>query len=290
MYWKDGKVKKSDNEVAIFTFIKANNYGAMLQAYALGRFLKNNGFKPVYIDINLNKKNSNLKAWLRAMILTLRFTPFRKKHFALINAETLSQYKTFIYGSDQIWNVDIVQSNLEIFSGGCVESTSNKIAYAASFGVDSININQYDGFGDRLRNFSSIMIRENSGIDLLKEQFNLVSKQVLDPTFLIENYDIIAKKTGSNGVVCYLFGETNRDYSSLHHFAYSINEPLYFLNQTKSPVGKPIPFPTVETWLSSVINAKYVVTDSFHCMVLALLHGVNFYVVSARADRFIRIT
>jgi hypothetical protein len=290
MCWKDGKVKKSDNKVAIFTFIKANNYGAMLQAYALGKFLKENGYAPVYIDVDLKKRTSSLKAWLRGLIINLRFNSFRKKYFSLVPITRAPNYGTFIYGSDQIWNADIVNEKLEAFSGGLVPPKSKKIAYAASFGVETIEVDKYHDFGNRLSNFSSILIRENSGVTLLKEEFTLDSEQVLDPTFLIDGYDSLSKNTSQQGVVCYLFGEQNRDYAALDKFSTLANETLYFLNQTKSPVGKAIPFPTVETWLSSITNAKYVVTDSFHCMVLALLHGVNFFVVSARADRFTRIT
>ena len=283
-------MKKTSDEVVIFTFIKANNYGAMLQAYALGKFLKNNGYTPVYVDVGMKKRTSNLKAWLRGLIITLRFNSFRKKYFSLIQLPRVPNYGIFIYGSDQIWNVDIVNENLDVFSGAFVPSKSKKIAYAASFGVDYIDVDKYQGFSERLSSFSTILIRENSGVALLKDKFYLDSDQVLDPTFLLDNYSQISISTDRKGIVCYLFGEANRDYKSLEQFSILTDEALYFLNQTKSPVGKPVPFPTVEAWLSSVINAKYVVTDSFHCMVLALLHGVSFYVVSAREDRFVRIT
>lgn len=283
-------MKKTSNKVAIFTFIKANNYGAMLQAYALGRFLKENGFSPVYIDINLKKKQNGIRGWIRDCIINLRFNRFRKKYFSLISENEASILDTFIYGSDQIWNVDIVKDNLSLFSGGTESTSATKIAYAASFGVDSIDKNQYNGFSERLNGFSSIMVRENSAVTILRNEFDINSMQVLDPTFLINNYKNITKLTKNIGICCYLFSEVNRDYKSLEKFSINIGEKLYFLNQTKSAVGIPISFPSVENWLSTVINSKYVITDSFHCMVLALLHGVNFYVLSARTDRFVRIS
>lgn len=283
-------MEENSNKIAIFTFIKANNYGAMLQAYALGKFLKENGLSPVYVDINLEKKHLGIKGWLRALIIKIRFNAFRKKYFSIIQQENVLDINTLIYGSDQIWNVDIVKDNLSLFSGGLSSPSSRKIAYAASFGVATINKDKYQGFKDRLKDFSAIMVRENNAVDLLKSNFSIDSQQVLDPTFLIDNYKDLKKTSKNIGVCCYLFSEDNKDYKAIESFSINVNEKLYFLNQTKSSTGKPIPFPSVESWLSTVVNSKYVITDSFHCMVLALLHGVNFYVLSARADRFIRIS
>jgi len=283
-------MRKDSDKVAIFTFVKANNYGAMLQAYALGKFLRENSFSPVYVDVNMKKKYSGIKAWIRAHIINLRFNPFRKKYFSLISMNEVFNFDTLIYGSDQIWNADIVEDNLKLFSGGWSSSSAKKIAYAASFGVDIIDKNKYNGFKLRLKDFSTIMVRENSGVTILKNEFNIDSAQVLDPTFLIDDYKEITKPTTNIGICCYLFSELNRDYKSLQVFSVNVGEKLYFLNHTKVPIGRAVPFPSVEIWLSTVVNSKYIITDSFHCMVLALLHGVNFYVLSARADRFVRIS
>lgn len=280
-----------NNEVAIFTFINANNYGAMLQAYALGKFLEENDFKPFYVDINMNKKIYSIKSLLRGYIVKKHFNPFRNKYFSLIPISKIHNFNTLIYGSDQIWNIEIVKDNLSLFSGYGASSSAKKIAYAASFGVDSIDKNLYKGFEEKLNKFSQIMVRESSAMDLLKDNFNIESKQVLDPTFLINNYnEITESKINKKGICCYLFSDFNRDYESLDQFSKNINEKIYFLNQTRTPVGDAVAFPKVNDWLSYVINSQYVITDSFHCMVMALLHNINFYVVSARVDRFVRIS
>ena len=147
-----GKPKK----VGIITYHNAINFGAVLQSYALNRYINNCGVECETIDYHSNKIDSsyrliryqkgNLKLLLNSFIgiknnilKKIRFNKFKKNiviskcKYDCDNVVSANDvYKTFITGSDQVWNLDLnddVNYYLDFVNGD-----NKRNSYAASFG------------------------------------------------------------------------------------------------------------------------------------------------------------
>lgn len=63
------------------------------------------------------------------------------------------------------------------------------------------------------------------------------------------------------------------------------------LNNIKPLKGyKYRPLCSIEKWIGSIANASFIVTDSFHCMVFAILYKKNFVILPGKPDRLTRLT
>ena len=156
-------------KIGTITFHWANNYGAVLQAYALQQFLKNEGYDTEIIDYKpaklyfrelirdaiFNRKNLTKRRKIRKFV---------KKHIYLSDkiayqsnkVSKINAYDTVICGSDQIWNA--VQANPVFF----LDFVKNKkrISYAASMGNTKIPEDQQNRFRQLINNFDTISVRE----------------------------------------------------------------------------------------------------------------------------------
>ncbi|WP_340245673.1 polysaccharide pyruvyl transferase family protein [Sulfitobacter pontiacus] len=209
--------------VNILTFIRASNYGAMLQAYALSRTLSELNFTAQFIDVGLDaptsldylKRPGSLLIKLFYRFSSLRMSQLRTRdtsHYQennvfeefrrtfLNRSDSVSSLATFeqdygepyayIVGSDQVWAIDPIFYNANYlldFAG----LNAKKIAYAPSFGKDKLEIYQRATFVKHLKRFDALSIRESSSLPEMKRLgFSSVQK-VLDPTLLLQNYDEI---------------------------------------------------------------------------------------------------
>lgn len=216
-------------KIGILTYHRAQNFGAVLQAYALSTFFKQQGFDVEIIDywpqyrkemqsiipFSFWKLNSikKIKALVKFIISFFQFLInykifnskknkfwyFTSKHFG-INKNPLYTdgpqinkfYDVCIYGSDQIWRkfkLNGFQDIDKTYYGAYPENCAIKIAYAASMG--EININEKDklNIGNLLKNFNKISVREESLKFFLEKNYHVLSSLVCDPTFLMDKKD-----------------------------------------------------------------------------------------------------
>lgn len=215
----------------ILTFHNSDNYGSVLQAYALKSYVKqifpNDECEIVnYVAPNQNnlyalylKNNSikniikNIRAFLFSKLLKKRiyeFDVFRKNYLG-ISKEKIEQSNTLrdylqdfnmmICGSDQIWNPLSLDFSEEYF---VPKYKGVKVAYAPSFGNGrEADLDRVDRMALRkdLQDFRAVSVRENSGKELLKslgyeKEVNLV----LDPTLLLkkQEWEKIIENKGGN--------------------------------------------------------------------------------------------
>lgn len=200
------------------------NYGASLQAYALQRFLQNNGneveiidYRPDYIDFSYKiskfvhpnspvrkytEKNKILLLlyalkrflWYLPSIKRKRaFDRFTKKYLKLTRTyHTFDELKkdtpiadTYIVGSDQVWNsVTMLNGSDPAFYLQFCHSDRRKISYAASFGSTSISKKYEKNIIQWLSFLDAISVRENTGVPLLQE-LGFFGTHVCDPVFLL---------------------------------------------------------------------------------------------------------
>jgi hypothetical protein len=199
-------------KIGILTFHEANNFGAVLQAYALKETIKqfNNGsveiidYKQPYIfeDYLLVKINgSSAQEFIRSLVDNIRLLPFKylyKKNFKKFrkkyldisvvkyhNPKDINGYDIYIVGSDQVWNTRIVKYD-EVFFLGFGTGKKKKIAYGASIGSDNVSVEQRAWIEKGINNIDYISVREDSAVKIITPLVNKQVERVLDPTLLAD--------------------------------------------------------------------------------------------------------
>ncbi len=287
--------------INILTFHKALNYGAVMQAYALSQVCRNLGFEVKMVNLE----------WSDFLLLRIKkawhFWRFRTKYLPPNTTGVIKHLKDFdsnkdliadywIVGSDQVWNLDITGEMYPAFFFHFV-TQGEKISYAASLGVDIWKWDtQYTNeIKNYLTHFKAISVRESSGIDLCKCHLGISAENVLDPTLLLNDYsEIIGKSKGiKEEVVSYKFLKSSRYYSVIDEIRKELGlNRVKELSSIKPRLSKNTYFPiqiSVSSWLKSIRDAKFVVTDSFHGVCFCIIFEKEFIYIPGAQERANRI-
>lgn len=208
----------------------------------------------------------------------------------------LDRYSLFIAGSDQIWRPSYSDVPASLFSFVPVNSKAHLISYAASFGVDDLS-----EFSAGLREqtkrlaarFEAVSVREASGRRLALELWGRDDAvQHVDPTLLLDSahYGALVDSAKSvdglpkpGGVVSYILdrGPSHEAVEkSITSRVGSQVEPL--LRREAASIADYLTEPdryrkiSVEAWLSSIRDAHFVLTDSFHGCVFSMIFNTPF--------------
>lgn len=216
-------------KIGILTQPLHNNYGGLLQNYALQQVLKGMGYEVETIDHIFSIKISWLRQILSKIEVRLLHTLYPKrynltryipnvKEMAIIRANTnyfidkyisrtmtlqsneefddiakSNKYDAYVVGSDQCWRPRYNGSFLlEMFLSFAENQTNvKKIAYAASFGTDEWEFSPEMTIkcSALAKKFDLITVRESSGVDLCRNNLGVDAKHVLDPTMLLDKED-----------------------------------------------------------------------------------------------------
>lgn len=264
------KYKLNVNTIWIYNSFKAN---------FIKQFLK--AFKKIVIDCTkrrnriFKKFNVYLKVFRKPVIIDSDFSKISKK------------FDMIFVGSDQVWNPNYINNHDIYYLKGYF---GVKIAYAASFGVDSISENTISQIKPALEKFNHISVREDKGKEIIQNFSNRRDVEVLiDPTMLLssEEWDIIAKKPNKM--------KSEDEKYILNYFLGNLSElrkreieKVAKKNNCKiiNILDKEDPFyncgPSEFLWLEK--HAFLICTDSFHSSVFAILYNVPF-VVFDRDDK-----
>ena len=208
-------------KIGIVTFFRVANYGAMLQANALRRFLESMGHEVVFISHprvvatkmplwrvfvsrGLKGVKIKLKNYVRHSITDFAATFPQTKLCRTIDEvrQATADCDAFIVGSDQMWNPMWCSGrHLPLVMLNFAPEGKPRIAYAASFGTtvwrEDQNAKQA---GELLRKFAKISVREESGVKLANElSWRTDAVQMLDPT-LLHSADFYRKIIADAGV------------------------------------------------------------------------------------------
>lgn len=291
-------------KIGILTFQFAHNYGALVQAYALKEYLDEQGFESSiinYVPDKVRKEYSmnpfgyshNLKVVLSLSLRNIKrfkqnvlFTDFQKNELnlgdSIYSTETLhsnlSSFDIVSVGSDQVWNTNITGDISSYFFGS--NKTVKMISYAASFGTRTINKFQEKTIVDRLPQFSMISVREEQGVEILK-QYGLNADLVCDPVFLLpkhkwsefENRPKSIKYDKKFVLLYGLSGNINLERCAFEH-ATNEDIDLYVIHPTAqriSKVGKQLfdVGPREFIWL--IHHADRIYSNSFHATAFSVI-------------------
>lgn len=281
------KKKKTKKEINIITCHWPINYGAVLQAYALQNYIIELGYNvkiidyiPVYAKkIEKDRILRVLFRWYDLIKGKISFDSFKKKYLKLtdrmngcINSNLDDEKKIFIAGSDQIWNPILDNGKDNNYFLGFVNK-GIKTSYAASIGIDKIPNQQIPFYKKMLKDFKRISVREYSGKEqLIKAGLNNV-ECVVDPVFLLskEKWQQFGEKSNvkeKNYILVYAFRRDVAIYNYAKKLACERKCKVVAISNSlidiKNMVDKFYWNPDPKLFISLLMNAKEVVTNSFH--------------------------
>lgn len=306
-------------KVGIIThYYKSRNFGGVLQAYALCRYLRGLGYDAEQICYAMNGTSPTPPPppfWNRLKRLTVQKVRlklinrclagrFRKQAAAMTafgeeqvphsekvyTAETIRDcrgYDAYITGSDQVWNPDWYEP---AFFLTFVPEGGRKIAYAASLGHSSLSEAQAMLFRESLRGFSAVSVREEDAVELLSPLSPVPVERLLDPVLLLsrEQWDEICadRLVKEPYVFCYFLGERSGPRALAEKFAKkrglkTVCVPHLFGTYRpcdRSFGDKRLYGVSPREFLSLIKHADYIFTDSFHALVFSELYGKEYAV------------
>lgn len=297
-------------KIGILTYHFSNNYGAVLQTYALMEQLRIMGHQPVIVDRTPIKTdlihrlyqvlNSNSSIfWEKFRRFQMEFLRPKTESFytdiAVIEQIDSYNFDAIIVGSDQIWR-NTMCGHSYFLNFLPEDSTVRRISYAASFGTSEWNMNRPDTeiIKKLLHRFNDISVREYSGQKICKDIFGVEANIVLDPTMLHDS--LFYQNRLLNGipnepsgrVVSYILGKGAlsmvkaannfaEKHGMAHHELYWLSKDLKDLHLANAITqSRHI---RVEEWLNEIRDAEYIVTNSFHCAVFSILFRKPFVVI-----------
>ena len=299
--------------IYIITCNNAYNYGAVLQAYGLSKYLENEGhsceivnFVPPHLRKISKKYRKNIFAIIVRNILywpdysrsSKIFKDFRKKYltetklcYNISDISELLKADLYICGSDQIWNPDME-------NGYCKEyyfdfkDRVNKISYAASIGKKIIDKNFLLFLKYELKDFSYITVREKRSVEDLKK-VGVKSDYVIDPVFLLsggEWKELIQKENfkDQDYVLVYALHHIQKVYDYARKLAFKQRLKLYVISVEIREIfrGNDKFFwnPSVNDFISLFSSAKAVVSNSFHGISLAIIFRIPLHIFDTEKD------
>lgn len=291
--------------IGILTFHYANNYGAVLQAYALRKVINSfpdcqaeiinyvpNGYTYFTSPDEADKQRRRRK----------KFEAFLSKYCGIntpmISSVTGNEMDVYVVGSDQIWNMDIpIAAADHEYLLPHLRQEAKRIAYSASIGM---NIDKIDTelFKKYLPRFDRISLREKSYVEYISELSGKRCEYTLDPAMLLkkEDYEPLIERpeTTEEPYIFYFWYDMGdgglesvelvntlaRKYhlSVKHTFSSEICLAKHLLVNNGGDVSKE----GIGEFLWYVKNAWAIVTNSFHVAVFSILFQKPLYIYYPR--------
>lgn len=291
--------------IGILTLPFEANYGWAVQRWALYHTIEKLGHQPTIINRRWSSNNTScinsFKRFVYYNVICPRFKRFVDKETLSVTPVTRTPEETFevskhldavIVGSDQVWRIENTRlAGLDFFLDFLNDSPIKRLSYAASFGKDT-----WQGTEDEtikvknlLQKFNAISVREDSGVGLCNNLFDVESSHVLDPTLLLtaDDYNqLLSKPKSRQELVTYILDSTEEKRYTISEIAKQCNLKEVNLYPSRSFTF----YKSVYTWLEKIRDARYVVVDSFHGMVFCILFHKQFAVFANSKRGLTRFT
>lgn len=300
-------------KIGIITFHRAENYGAVLQAYALQRYINDNFFhtNAEIIDYRCASIENNYsyrklifsgniikvigKIVLKAprVIRTKRnFKKFVCKYLPLSDKQydkssvdlMLNNYDCVISGSDQVFNLEMTEDDTGYYLDSLSSRRCMRISYAASTGTMTEEYLKRKAI-QLLKNLDYISFRESSSLEWAKA--NGINGRVdIDPVLLLDANqweDILVPINRKPYVLFFGVQDLTKEENTLK-FAEDIakrkNCELLFIsiygNVKKNNITR-LRNIRPEEFVSYIKNAECIITDSFHASVFSIIFHKRFF-------------
>lgn len=313
-------------KVGILSMQKVDNYGSILQAYALKSLIEQIGGDCHFIDIKYGKqlyeqktsthKNSLLRRIKteKDLIISKRFIKAHKEAFLLkkllkkfpqyrevLELEKIhsGKFDLVVIGSDEVFNCCQICPwgyTLQLFGS---DINSNLIvSYAASFGhttLADLKQNKIDiEIGLSMRNFNSISVRDDNSYCIVNELVGIPPKIHLDPV-LIYDFSTIIKNSSvneSNYILVYSYPGRITDQAEIDYIrsmAKKHKKEIVCLYGYYSWADKYVIPESIFDVIKYFDMADFVITDTFHGSIFSIITHSQFLTL-VRPKNFRKIT
>lgn len=210
--------------------------------------------------------------------------------------QAIKNHEYVILSSDQLWGPEDILRGYHTLQ--FIPREVKKIAYATSFGVSHVSTYFQKKIRDFIPEFDHVSVREKSGKELIAQICKRDVPVLIDPTMLLgaEEWRNVARQasiTGLKGEYIFYYSLGKRKdnvefvkllkqemeakmVSILHPESY--NSPEERIADVYLDGVGPAEF------LSLILNAKYIITDSFHASVFSILFRKKFIVIDRYYD------
>lgn len=306
--------------VGIITYHKAYNYGSALQAYALNKFLRQNGFaaetidyrpisqrriyklfEPIHSFMSICRNLHSLRHLVAGITKKRRFDRFLSEHVPMSRTfykkddlfHNPPVFNRYICGSDQIWN----QNCYDFDTSYLLDFVSDKrkcLAYAASTGGAPVSPEHLLNLKQFVSEYPAISMREPAGGKVVQAATGCDCATVLDPVALLgrDEWETVRNSESSPKapyIFCYFISPRTQMRSYAKQLSRKTGLPLVVVNRSLRDIGLNARCrydAGPEEWLDLLKNAEYICSDSFHAMMFSIIFEKRFWIfVSSKQDR-----
>lgn len=268
-------------------------YPLSLSKRAYNRYISGDKRQQIFIEHNLNVEDS---------LLSTNFKQFRAKYLPQrLNINSFerdikpSMFDGFVVGSDQVWRPGYFTwtyqtSMSNAFLGFAHDWDIKRIAYAASFGFEDWQYNeeQTQDCAKLAQLFDAISVRESSAVSLCERHLGTKAQHVLDPTMLLEQEDYVhiaetdCSQPTSGELMTYILDNNPKIDNFVLKASRALGQKPFAINSrvedSHAPIEQRIQ-PPIAQWLSGFMDAKFVITDSFHGTVFSIIFNKPFITI-----------
>lgn len=295
-----------ENRVAILSWYNYDNYGTVLQAYALEYIINKLGYEAYHIDYTPYKSpnifyNENIiKESITRVKQKLsdryiederrkeRFDDFRSRFLRLTDKCVIQSdfdklnrvFSIFVTGSDQIWSPFLFDDRYFL---DFVRENNKKIAYAPSLGVETIPYEYLKvKYQEYLADFDCLSVREKQGSAILSDILKRDVTVVMDPVFLLSKDEwnsLIPYEKNEEYILAYFLGNNKNNIRKAKKYAKACNKKLKIIPIFKSMSAANFEMGVGPIEFLGLIKGAYaVLTDSFHGVAFSLVFRKEFFV------------
>lgn len=300
-------MKETNRKIGILTFHCSNNYGAVLQAYALRTVLQELYPNKEVNVINYRCKGTitptsfnaikHKKGFVRALLhyrqiqkMNNKFDDFRRKRLNLTSeyfnhkslAKDIDKYDTIVSGSDQVWNLKWSDGD-SVYFQTFHNQDEKKVSYAASFGFTDLDTPKVDLYKKYLEHFKKISVREESAKSIVEDRLGLKACCNLDPTLLLDksvwNQIAVDPKIKEKYILVYMVPKQFSIINKAIELRKKTGLPIVVISKNLRPVnvrhkGDSSP----DEFVGWFKNAEYIVTNSFHGTAFSCIYKKNLWI------------
>ena len=271
-------------DVGLVTQFNFMNYGSALVAYAACKIIESLGQTVLMIDKDLNGYDNNNK--------NNKSLEFARKNYNISRFYNKTEdprdlndlCDTFIVGSDTMWwdtEYGIDFSWLDF-----ARSDKRKISFCTSFAhkVPSMDNNQKAKRRFLYNRFNALSVREESGVEILKNMFGVGSVHLYDPTLIADKqiFDDLAKlsdRTEKGFVFAYMLDLTPQKEKAAKYIADKLNLKLKLISNMRYKGGSihiDENILSIEDFVYFCKNADFIISDSFHGCCFSVIYEKPF--------------
>lgn len=306
-------------KIGIMTFWWSNdNYGQLLQCYALQKYLRNLGHEPFLIRYKSEEKqrfSEKIKIFIKKILsvfikryrylldeskqqkinekqnVSRFFEAFRSNYLSYTDQiyHSLDELRNnppdadaYIVGSDQVFGGRVNTSPYYLDFGN---SKIKRLSYAASGNIPT----DIQSFKKELEKYTIVGVRERTLCNMLIA--NGIHADVnIDPTMLlsVDEYPIDKPMKDKGYIFLYILNVLSKEefyFDTIRRFAdnRNINMKITYSSGTCAfrnfDTGYGNQLLSIPEWLGTIKSADYVVTTSFHGVVFCILNHKMFLVI-----------